>query len=268
MDIVHQASEKEHWSFQGEFPEYERVIANPCTAERSQQGGCLVWVIDFDKNEELAAEATTSLQGLSQGRSASIALSERSQPDVILRAMRAGCSEYLEKPLRSAQLLDAIARQRARWLASEDLRGSRLGRVLAFIGVRGGAGATTLAVHVATFLAKAHGKRTLIIDHHRHLGHVALFLGLDTPGYSFREVVKNVERLDNDLLESFVAHHSSGVDVLSSPANFADDIFDNFSFLERSIVILPESTISSLSTVAPAWKMRSWRRSRAVTKFI
>ena len=235
VDVVRQASEKERWSFQGEFPEYEDVIANPCTAERSRQAECLVWVIDFDKNEELAADATTSLQGLSQGRSASIALSERSQPEVILRAMRAGCSEYLEKPLRSVQLLDAIARQRARWLASEDLRGTRRGKVLAFIGVRGGAGATTLAVHVATFLAKAHGKRTLIIDHHRHLGHVALFLGLDTPGYSFREVVKNIERLDKDLLDSFVAHHSSGVDVLSSPANFANDIFDNLSFLERSI---------------------------------
>ncbi len=235
VDIVRQASAKEHWSFQGEFPEYENVIANPGAAERSQGGGSLVWVIDFDKNEDLAAEATTSLQGLSQGRSVSIALSERSQPEVILRAMRAGCREYLEKPLRSAQLLDAIARQRARWLASEDLRGSRRGRVLAFVGVRGGAGATTLAVHVATFLAKVHGKKTLIVDQHRHLGHVALFLGLDAPSYSFREVVKNVERLDNDLLESFVAHHSSGVDVLSSPANFDEDIFDDFSLLERSI---------------------------------
>ncbi len=235
VDIIRQASVKAHWSFQAEFPEYENVITNPGAAERSQGGGPLVWVIDFDKNEDLAAEAVTSLQVLSQARSASIALSERSQPEVILRAMRAGCSEYLEKPLRSSQLLDAIAKQRARWLASEDLRGSRRGKVVAFIGVRGGAGATTLAVHVATFLAKVHSKKTLIVDHHRHLGHVALSLGLDTPGYSFHEVVNNIERLDNDLLESFVAHHSSGVDVLSSPPSFANDVFDNFSYLERSI---------------------------------
>ena len=233
--VVRLASENEHWSIQGEFPEYEHVITNPYPAERCLRGGFLVWLIDFDKNEGMAAESTTFLQRLTQGRSVSIALSERSQPELILRAMRAGCSEYLQKPLCSGPLLDAIARQRARWLASENLQEARHGRVLAFIGVRGGAGATTLAVHVGTFLAKAHGKRTLIIDQHRHLGHVALFLGLDAPNYSFREVVKNVERLDNDLLESFVAHHSSGVDVLSSPANFDDDIFQDFSFLERSI---------------------------------
>ena len=70
VEIVRHASAKEHWSFQGEFPEYENVIANPGAAERSQRGGSLVWVIDFDKNEDLAVKATTSLQGLSQGRSA------------------------------------------------------------------------------------------------------------------------------------------------------------------------------------------------------
>jgi pilus assembly protein CpaE len=240
-DTVRHAILEESWAFEGEFPEYESVIANPHLAERGQRGGSLIWVIDFDKNEELAAQAATALQGLSQGRSASIAVSERSQPELILCAMRAGCSEYLEKPLHSAQLLDSIVRQKARWLASEDHRGARHGKVLAFLGVRGGAGATTLAVHVATFLAKIYNKKTLLVDQHRHLGHAALFLGLDTPGYSFSELVRNVERLDNDLLASFVAHHSSGVDVLSSPASFDESDEENLEFLERTLKFLADA---------------------------
>jgi len=241
VDTVRQATLEEHCAFEGEFREYEPVIANPHMAERGQRGGSLIWVIDFDKNEELAAQSATALQGLSPGRSASIAVSERTQPELILRAMRAGCSEYLEKPLHSAQLLDSIGRQRARWLASEDHRGARRGKVLAFLGVRGGAGATTLAVHVATFLAKIYSKKTLLVDQHRHLGHVALFLGLDAPGYSFSELVRNVERLDNDLLASFVAHHSSGVDVLSSPASFDDRDEGNLEFLERALKFLSDA---------------------------
>lgn len=238
VDTVRQATVEKHWVFEGDFPDYEQVIANPRIAERGQRGGSLVWVIDFDKNEDLAAKAATSLQGLSQGRSASIALSEQAHPELILRAMRAGCSEYLEKPLRSAQLLDSIARQSARWLASEDHRGARRGKVLAFSGVRGGAGATTLAVHLGTFLARIYGKKTLIVNQHRRLGHVALFLGLDAPSYSFCEVVRNIERLDNDLLASFVAHHSSGADVLSSPASFDDRDQENLAALERAIQFL------------------------------
>ena len=238
VDIVRQATVKERWVFEGDFPDYEQVIANPHVAERGQGGGALIWVIDFDKNEVLAAQAATALQGLSQGRTASIALSERAQPELILSAMRAGCSEYLEKPISADQLLDSIARQRTRWLASEDHRGSRSGKVLGVMGVRGGAGATTIAVHLATFLSKLYGKKTLIVDQHRHLGHVALFLGLDAPSYNFYEVVKNIERLDNDLLASFVTHHSSGVDVLSSPADWNDGNAGNPEFLERAIRFL------------------------------
>lgn len=235
VETVRQATIERHWAFEGEFPDYEQVIANPHLAERGQRGGGLVWVIDFDKNAELAAQTATALQGLSQGRSASVALSEGSQPELILSAMRAGCSEYLEKPLNAAQLLSSIARQRARWLGSEAHRGDRSGKVLAFVGVRGGVGVTTLAVHLATFLSKLHGKKTLIIDQHRHLGHVALFLGLDAPSYNFYEVVRNVERLDKDLLGSFVVHHSSGVDVLSSPADLDDCGDVNLESVERAL---------------------------------
>lgn len=236
--VVRQVIGDQKWIFAGEFAEFDRVIADPRIAGHGQARESLVWIIDFDKDEELAAQAASALQGLPQGHIASIALSAHASPALILRAMRSGCSEYLEKPRLAEQLVDSVARQRARWTTSANSRKERSGTVLAFVGVRGGAGATTLAVHIATFLSKLFAKKTLIVDHHRHLGHVALFLGLDSPSYSFFEVVKNVERLDNELLASFIAHHSSGVDVLSSPANFEDSWDGNQQFLERALKFL------------------------------
>jgi pilus assembly protein CpaE len=78
-------------------------------------------------------------------------------------------------------------------------------------------GTTTLAVHLGTFLAKRYGKKALVVDQHPHLGHVALFLGVESPRYHFYELLENVERLDGNLFDSFVVHHSSGADLLSSP---------------------------------------------------
>ncbi len=236
--IVRQIAGEEHWAFENEFPDYEQLIANPHLTGRAQGDGPVVCVIDFDRNQEAAVRAVTALQALSHSRCTSIALSEQAQPELILAAMRAGCSEYLAKPLSVNQLRDSIARQRIRWLASEDRRSKRSGQVLAFLGVRGGAGATTLAVHLATFLAKLHGKRVLIVDQHRHLGHVALCLGLDAPTYTFYEAVRNVSRLDNELLSSFVAHHSSGIDVLSSPANWDDSDEVDPELTERAMKFL------------------------------
>ena len=55
------------------------------------------------------------------------------------------------------------------------------------------------------------------MDQHPCLGHVALLLGMDGHSYNFYELLHNISRLDPMLLKGYVAHHSSGVDVLPSP---------------------------------------------------
>ena len=92
-----------------------------------------------------------------------------------------------------------------------------MGSVLSFFGAKGGVGTTTLAVHLATYLVQCHQKRVLLIDNHAELGHVSVYLGLDGSRFHFNEVVRNVSRLDSELLQGFVAKHPSGLEVLSSP---------------------------------------------------
>ena len=74
-----------------------------------------------------------------------------------------------------------------------------------------------LAVHLAIFLVRQHGKKVLLIDHKQQLGHVALYLGLKDTQYHFEELLRNADRLDSELLNGFIVRHRSGLDVIASP---------------------------------------------------
>ncbi len=196
-----------------------------------------VCIIDFDLDRELALETATSLQQLLGANVMSIAISRKANSNLIIDAMRAGCVEYLSKPLETEQLTQAIIRLRSRWTPVHSAS-ARSGQVLAFLGARGGAGATTIVVHLAAFLVQLCGKKTLIIDQQRQLGHVALYMGLPSPKYHFYDLVRNVARLDEELLRGFLMRPSSGVDVIAAPDElFAlteatlDDVHQTLKFL-------------------------------------
>ena len=123
--------------------------------------------------------------------------------------MRAGCSEFLYKPYNEAVLLESLHRMQEQ-LATPSVKNVAHGSVLSFFGAKGGVGSTTLAVHLATYLVENHQKKVLLIDNHLELGHVCVYLGLDGSRYHFAEVVRNVNRLDSELLRGFIAKHPSG----------------------------------------------------------
>jgi pilus assembly protein CpaE len=62
-----------------------------------------------------------------------------------------------------------------------------------------------------------HHRRTLLIDQQQMLGHACVYLGMDGEHHTLAEAVRNLKRMDSELLYGFVAHHPSGLDVLSSP---------------------------------------------------
>lgn len=127
-------------------------------------------------------------------------------PDLILRAMRAGAREY-------AVVGDAARLQQAvRGLARDD-GGSSVGQVIAVFPAKGGMGATTLAANLAADLVRGGG-RTCLVDLDLQLGDVSAFLDVHG-GYTITDVVANMRRLDRELLDASVLAHRSGVHVLA-----------------------------------------------------
>lgn len=170
-----------------------------------------VCLIDFDRDRSRARITAERIHaGLPEA--AIFSVSSESQPDLIIQAMRNGCSEYLVKPLTHDQLLQSIAR-----VAARKKENQTVGQILAFIGAKGGTGVTMLATHLGATLAKSHSRRTLLIDLHPAMGDADLYLGLLKYQYSFRDLVENSARLDSELLQSFVLHHRSGLNLLPAP---------------------------------------------------
>lgn len=240
-DAVRQALVPRGGSFAGEMQDYARRDACRQVVERLQRAEIAVCVIDFDNDREAAAQAANSLQQALHGRGTLIAVSAKSEPALILEAMRAGCSEYLTKPIAVDQLAEALHRLKTRVSSRKPARSKPRGRVLALLGARGGAGTTTLAVHLGCFLVRQHSKKTLILDEHSRLGHVSLYLGEDQANYNFYELVRNISRLDEALLQGFVIHHSHCLDILPSPDVFDDSANVPLEDVQRAIRFLGEN---------------------------
>ena len=172
-----------------------------------------VCLIDFDEDRKSAIHTAEKIHEKLNG-TAIFAVSSNSQPNLIIESMRCGCSEYLVKPVNHDQLLEAIARVDGR---KREKREVANGQVLTVLGAKGGCGATTMATHLGSMLAKSYSRRTLLIDLHATFGEAALYLGLTKYRYSFYELAESKDRLDANLLHGFLLRHSSGLEVLPAP---------------------------------------------------
>ena len=172
-----------------------------------------ICLVDFDGNRRAASMAAERIHSSAPG-TAMFAVSSHSQPDCILEAMRSGCTEYLTKPLEREQLVNAVGRIGARRREKKD---QTRAQVMAFIGSKGGCGVTTLVTQMGAILSKSYSRKSLVVDLHPDFGDAALYLKLTKPSYNFFELLENTHRLDADLLQGFVMHHSSGVELIGAP---------------------------------------------------
>jgi len=212
-----QAVESARWAVTASnFEAYISAVRRPYFGPQINAAKSCIAVVDFDLDPDQAVETAKYLQGLFPGKVTVMALAESRDPDLLLRAMRGGCTEFLHKPFHRDALNDTLNRLDRQWSAAAAPAHAR-GSILTFLGSKGGVGTTTLAVHMAMYLVQSHKKRTLLIDHHPELGHACVYLGIDGSKYHYQEVVRNVNRLDSELLKGYIAKHPSGLEVLSSP---------------------------------------------------
>ena len=141
--------------------------------------------------------------------------------DELLEVIRAGASEYLPRPFEAEELSQAVQRIRRR--AKNILPETKIerGDVTTVFSPKGGVGVTTIAVNLAVALHEETDKDVLLLDLASSLGTAALSMGLQ-PRYSYLDVIQNFHRMDDELLESFLEVHETGVRVLASPPKTQD----------------------------------------------
>ena len=255
--------EVEGSSFVGEFHEYFNAERRPQFSHALKTATGCVALVDCDHDPELALRTMERLRMLLLRNLSVVAYATFIDAPYLLRAMRAGCNEFLTKPADTEALKEAFLRFRNAHIAEAGGQPTA-GRVISFMGAKGGVGATTLAVHLASNLVRRHRKRVLLIDHHHELGHVALYCGLKNGQYHFDELVRNADRLDGNLLNGFVTRHTSGLEVLSSPDACAaeyksspEDIQTVLGFLRTQYDFVVIDSSMSYKEIVPAMQRSS-----------
>jgi pilus assembly protein CpaE len=137
------------------------------------------------------------------------AVSALNQPQVIIRAMRAGASEFLDRDMASGALLEAFARLHAN-LQGRKSGGAR-GKLITILSAKGGCGATTVAVNTAVALQKQYSHVALVDL--APLGHTSLHLNV-RPQFGLVDALHNLHRMDASLLEGFMTELASGLRLL------------------------------------------------------
>ena len=149
-----------------------------------------------------------------------VALSDRTDSDLILRTIRAGAHDFLCKPVKEIDLR-AAAEKASKLKATRKESVGRGGKILSVFSNKGGNGTTTIAANLADALVRLTGKKVAIVDLVLSHGDVTMFFNVNS-SYSILDLAKNAEKADYDFLHTLLVKHASGVYVLADPPTIED----------------------------------------------
>ena len=199
---------------------------------------------------DIRADASSGMAAIERIRASSpavaiFAIAATAEPDLILQSMRAGANEFFPwtpggQSQASRQMEEsfqgAVRRTAARREAAN--AGARQPCVNhVFLGAKGGAGTTTIAVNCGVELATLTKRPTLVLDLKPCLGEVALFLGV-RPRFTMLDAIENLHRLDKDFLRELVAKHKSGLDIMAGSEQFDRPGAQDASAIEELLRVL------------------------------
>jgi len=150
-----------------------------------------------------------------------IALGDHNDVGLYRDLVDAGVSNYVVKPL-TRELLQKVLNPKA----NRDIGGRavlKLGKVVSFVGARGGVGTTTLAGNVAWHLANRQSRRVALVDLDLQHGDCGMLFNIKpTPG--FRDALSNPLRLDSLLLDRIMTPVGERLFVLGSEEPLNDNV--------------------------------------------
>jgi len=136
-----------------------------------------------------------------------------------------GVSDYLVAPLSMADLMSAISE-----IFVNPEKGP-LGRIIAFIGAKGGVGSSTIAHNVAWTISNQYKNDVVLTDMDLAFGTANINLDQDPP-QGIAEAVYSPDRMDDILLDRLLAKCAEHLNLLAAPStldrtyDFTQDAFN------------------------------------------
>ena len=130
--------------------------------------------------------------------------------------MRRGVSEYLTQPLSPLQVIRAVGGLYA------DPSAPFVGRQIAFVGAKGGVGASTLAHNFAWAMAEKMQTATVLVDLDLAFGTAGLDFNQD-PLQGVLDALTQPDRLDPVLMDRMMVRCGDRLSLFAAPATLDDD---------------------------------------------
>lgn len=146
--------------------------------------------------------------------------------ELVIAAMRAGAKDFLTSGLRTSEVSGLVRRITDR-LPTLPVRKEQ-GRLILLFGNQPDADAALIAAHMALQLQRGT-QRTLLVDLGVPSGESLDVLGLEAT-FVFSDAVRNLRRIDRNLIDTAFIEHGSGLRVL--PAGVNENRLDHYSSSE------------------------------------
>ena len=174
--------------------------------------------VDFAANVDTALDLVNLINRTDPGIGV-VALLQSNNPELILRSLRQGASEFMMMPLSQEQLNGALNKL-MRTLPKERTEALSLAKTIAVIPAKGACGATTIAACLAFQIKRLGHKRVLLADLDPLAGTISFLLKVKC-AYSFMDVLQRKGDMDQDLWKAMVTSREN-IDVLLSPESISD----------------------------------------------
>jgi pilus assembly protein CpaE len=178
-----------------------------------------VVVVGVDTANDPALKTIEAVANLPEDVGILVVSKEPSQ-QLLVSCMRAGSDEFLEFPIAPNELAKAMgALFRKKGISSQ-----QQGKVISVFSAAGGTGVTTIACNMAAGIAAELGPQnsSCIVDMNLQFGSVALAMDVREVAHTLVDAVQEAERLDENLLSTFVSRHLTGTAVLPAPLSLAE----------------------------------------------
>jgi pilus assembly protein CpaE len=175
-----------------------------------------------------------------------IMVEEELREETMRKAIFAGAKDVLIFPFTPSKLVDSIYRSFQIEKKKQDIqrdktpalrKKSRQGQIIPVFSTKGGVGKTFVSINLAVSLAQHTKEKVVLIDLDLDFGNAALALNI-IPRYTINDVINEIRNLDQDLMESYLIPHRSGIKVLAANAQPQMTEFVNAEHIELIIKVL------------------------------
>ena len=141
-------------------------------------------------------------------------IASENNPDIILEGLRARITDYLVFPGSNGSLLKSVRQA----MGSNN---TQTGELITVFSIKGGQGNTTISINLADHIQKLTGEKVLLSDFNLYRGDIGTGLDISS-SYTGFDLIRDIKRMDKNLLFSSLYHHSRGFYVLPSPEEISD----------------------------------------------